>query len=154
MLEQLIGDRKIQILMVFVTLSIVLITFRGISTGLDLQGGSLIQIQTERPLTDEEMDRVVTIMDERLRGGLKVKDVKLKPWGDEFVLAYIAGVDPIEAGKLIGKPGQLIVKIGNMTAFTGDELTRIDPSDMKPSLIIGVFHLQSVMKLQSGLGMC
>jgi len=127
MLEQLIGDRKIQILMVFVTLSIVLITFRGISTGLDLQGGSLIQIQTERPLTDEEMDRVVTIMDERLRGGLKVKDVKLKPWGDEFVLAYIAGVDPIEAGKLIGKPGQLIVKIGNMTAFTGDELTRIDP---------------------------
>lgn len=127
MLDKMLNDRKIQILVVFVALSIVLVSFRGISTGLDLQGGSLIQIQTERPLTQEEMDRVITIMDERLRGGLKVKDVKLKPWGNEFILVYIAGVDPLEAGKLIGKPGKLTVTIGNVTAFTGDELTRIDP---------------------------
>jgi preprotein translocase subunit SecD len=127
MLEKMMGDRRIQILIVFVVLSIALVSFRGISTGLDLQGGSLIQIQTERPLSQEEMDRVITIMDERLRGGLKVRDVKLKPWGNEFILAYIAGVDPIEAGKLIGKPGKLTVTIGNVTAFTGDELTRIDP---------------------------
>lgn len=127
MLEQMLNNRRIQVLILFIVLSITLVSFRGISTGLDLQGGSLIQIQTERPLTQEEMDRVVTIMDERLRGGLKVRDVKLKPWGSEFILVYIAGVDPVEAGKLIGKPGKLTVTIGNITVFTGDELTRIDP---------------------------
>lgn len=127
MLDRMLGDRRIQIMILFVGLSLALVAFRGVSTGLDLQGGSLIQIQTERPLTEEEMDQVVAIMDERLRGGLKVRDVKLKPWGNEYVLVYIAGVDAIEAQKLIGKPGKLVVKIGNVTAFTGDELTRVDP---------------------------
>ncbi len=127
MLEKMLNDRRIQILIVFVALSLVIVSFRGISTGLDLQGGSLIQIQTERPLTQEDMDRVIAIMDERLRGGLKVRDVKLKPWGNEFILVYIAGVDPLEAEKLIGKPGKLTVTVGNVTAFTGDELTRVDP---------------------------
>jgi preprotein translocase subunit SecD len=127
MMERLLQERRIQLMVLFVALSLLVVSFRGVSTGLDLQGGSLIQIQTERPLTSEEMDRVVTIMDERLRGGLKVRDVKLKPWGDEYILVYIAGVDALEAQKLIGKPGKLVVKIGNVTAFTGDELTRIDP---------------------------
>lgn len=127
MLDRMLGDRRIQLLALFVVLSILLISFRGISTGLDLQGGSLIQIKAERPLTQEEMDRVITIMDERLRGGLKVRDVKLKPWGNEYILVYIAGVDALEAQKLIGKPGKLVVKIGNISVFTGDELTRIDP---------------------------
>lgn len=134
MLERMLGDRKIQLLIVFVALSLALIAFRGISTGLDLQGGSLIQIQAERPLTPEEMERVTTIMDERLRGAFKVKDVKLKPWGDEYILVYIAGVDAGEAIKILGKPGKLVVKIGNITVFTGDELTRIDPFGYEPQL--------------------
>jgi preprotein translocase subunit SecD len=127
MIERMLEDRRIQLMVIFVVLSFVVVSFRGISTGLDLQGGSLIQIQAEHPLTPDEMDRVITIMDERLRGGLKVRDVKLKPWGDEYILVYIAGVDALEAQKLIGKPGKLVVKIGNITAFTGDELTRISP---------------------------
>jgi len=128
MIEKMLEERRVQLLIACIVISIVLITVRGISTGLDLQGGSLIQIQTERALTQQEMQDVVDIMDERLRGGLKVRDVKLKPWGDEYMLVYIAGVDAIEAGKLIGKPGRLVVTVGNVTAFTGDELVRIDPS--------------------------
>ncbi|MDI6655425.1 MAG: preprotein translocase subunit SecD, partial [Candidatus Hydrothermarchaeota archaeon] len=127
MIEKMLEERRVQLLIACIVISIVLITARGISTGLDLQGGSLIQIQTERALTPQEMQQVVSIMDERLRGGLKVRDVKLKPWGDEYVLVYIAGVDAIEAGKLIGKPGRLVVTVGNVTAFTGDELVRVDP---------------------------
>ncbi|MFH1774737.1 MAG: preprotein translocase subunit SecD [Methanobacteriota archaeon] len=127
MIEKMLEERRVQLLIACIVISIVLITVRGISTGLDLQGGSLIQIKTERALTQQEMQDVVDIMDERLRGGLKVRDVKLKPWGDEYVLVYIAGVDAIEAGKLIGKPGRLVVTVGNVTAFTGDELVRVDP---------------------------
>ncbi len=127
MIEKMLEERRVQVLIAFVVISAVLMTVRGISTGLDLQGGSLIQIQTERALSQQEMEQVVTIMDERLRGGLKVRDVKVKSWGSEYVLVYIAGVDAIEASKLIGKPGKLIVNIGNTTVFTGGELVRVDP---------------------------
>lgn len=132
MIEKILADRRIRLLIVCVVLSVVLITFKGITTGLDLQGGSIIQIQTERPLDAKEMDQVVTIMDERLRGGLAVRDVKVRPWGDEFVVVEIAGVDPEDAEKLIGKPGKLVVKIGNISVFTGDELTRVDPFAYDP----------------------
>jgi len=68
------------------------------------------------------MDQVLTIMDERLRGGLGVRDVKVRALGDQHVRIDIAGVTPEDAKKLIGKPGKLEVRIGNVSAFTGDEL--------------------------------
>lgn len=127
MIEKILEERRVQLLIACIAISIVLITVRGVSTGLDLQGGSLIQIQTERALTVQEMQQVVTIMDERLRGGLKVRDVKVKPWGNEYVLVYIAGIDAVEAGKIIGKPGKLTVNIGEIPVFTGGDLVRLDP---------------------------
>ena len=127
MIEKMLEERRVQVLAAFVVISVVLITVRGISTGLDLQGGSLIQIQTERVLTQQEMQQVVTIMDERLRGGLKVRDMKLKPWGNEYLLVYIAGVDAVEASILIGKPGKLTVNIGDIHVFTGGDLGRVEP---------------------------
>lgn len=126
-MDKIAEDRRVRILAVCVAVSIVLIFTRGISTGLDLQGGSMLQIQTERTLTPSEMDQVATIMDQRLRGGLGVRDISVVPWGEEFLIIKIAGVSPEDAIKLLGRPGKLVVRIGNMTAFTGDELVRVDP---------------------------
>jgi preprotein translocase subunit SecD len=129
---EIIKERKVKILLLFVGASILLIFFKGVSTGLDLQGGSVIQIQTERPLGSEEMEQVLIIMDERLRGGLGVRDVKVRPWGNEFIIIEIAGVRPEEAEKLIGKPGKLEVRIGNISVFTGEDLIRVDPYGYEP----------------------
>ncbi len=126
-LNKIAEDKRVRLLAICVVISLLLIFTRGISTGLDLQGGSLLQIRTERPLTSSEMDHVATIMDQRLRGGLGVRDISVVPWGEEFLIIKIAGVAPDEAEKLLGKPGKLIVRIGNITAFTGDELVRVDP---------------------------
>ncbi len=127
MREEMLKDNKIRLFLVFVAVSIFLVGVRGISTGLDLQGGSTILIETERQLDPQEMDQVLTIMDERLRGGLGVRDVKVRALGDQHVRIDIAGVTPEDAKKLIGKPGKLEVRIGNVSAFTGDELDRVDP---------------------------
>ncbi len=127
MMEKMLNDRKIRLLLVFVAVSILLIWVKGISTGLDLQGGSIILIETERPLDAAEMDQVLTIMDERLRGGLGVRDVKVRALGEQHVRIDVAGVTPEDAKKLIGKPGKLEVRIGNVSAFTGNELDRVDP---------------------------
>ena len=132
MIDQMKQDNKVRILLIFVAASLLSIMIFGISTGLDLQGGSIIIIETERPLDAAEMDQVLTIMDERLRGGLGVRDVKVRALGDQHVRIEIAGVTPEDAKKLIGKPGKLEVRIGNVSAFTGDELDRVDPFTYEP----------------------
>jgi preprotein translocase subunit SecD len=132
MIDAMKQDNKIRILLVFVAVSLFVIMLNGISTGLDLQGGSVIIIETERQLDAAEMDQVLTIMDERLRGGLGVRDVKVRALDDQHVRIEIAGVSPEDAKKLIGKPGKLEVRIGNISAFTGDELDRVDPFTYEP----------------------
>ena len=132
MMEKMQKDKKVRLLVIFVVISLFLIMSRGISTGLDLQGGSVIIIETERPLDAAEMDQVLTIMDERLRGGLGVRDVKVRALGDQHVRIEIAEVAPDDAKKLIGKPGKLEVRIGNISAFVGDELDRVDPFTYVP----------------------
>lgn len=127
MREQLLKDNKIRLLLVFVAVSILLIGTKGIATGLDLQGGSTVTIATERPLDAVEMDQVLTIMDERLRGGLGVRDVKVRALGNQHVRIDVAGVTPDKIKILLGKPGKLEVRIGNVSALTGDELDRVDP---------------------------
>jgi len=130
--REMLRDRRIRLLLFCVVLSIALISVKGISTGLDLKGGSLIQVKAEKPLTKDEMDQVTRILDQRLRGGIKVRDVKIRPWGDQYLLIYIAGVDIIEAQKLIGKPGVLTVKVGNITVFTGADLSKVESSKYDP----------------------
>jgi preprotein translocase subunit SecD len=131
--ESIKKDRKVQILAISLVLSILSISTLGIQTGLDLQGGSLIQVKTERPLDAREMNDVTTIMEERINNLFHVRDEKVRPWGDDLILVEIAGVNADEAKKLIGKPGKLEVMVGNITVFTGDGLTRVDIFGKNPS---------------------
>ncbi|MEE8403366.1 MAG: hypothetical protein V3R93_06400 [Candidatus Hydrothermarchaeaceae archaeon] len=125
MREQMLKDNKIRLLLIFVVASLLIIWANGIATGLDLQGGSTIIIETERPLDKEEMEQVQTIMDERIRGALGIMDVKVRALGDQHVRIDVAGVTPEEIKKLLGKPGKLEVRVGNVSAFTGDELDMV-----------------------------
>jgi preprotein translocase subunit SecD len=126
-------DGKVRILGVALLLSLFFISTLGIQTGLDLQGGSLIQVKTERALNPSEMNDVTTIMEERINNLFHVRDVKVRPWGDDLILVEIAGVNADEAKKLIGKPGKLEVMVGNVTVFTGSGLTRVDIFGKNPS---------------------
>lgn len=130
MISRLLEDRKIRILIAFVLISVLIISTRGITTGLDLQGGSKITIQTERPLNNEEMGQVVSIMTKRLNG-LGLKDVRIRPWGDEFIIIEVAGSNP-RIEDILEKIGILDVKVGNITVFTGADLERVEAFRKNP----------------------
>ncbi len=132
LIDEILNDKKVKILVLAIMISILFIVFRGVTLGIDLKGGSQIILETERPLTIEELTSVISIMERRLNSA-GLKDVEIKSLQDTFISVKIAGVSPEQAESLIGKPGKLIVKIGNITVFSGSELRRVEPFKFYPS---------------------
>ena len=132
LIDEILNDKKVKILVMAIMISILFIVFRGITLGIDLKGGSQIILETEKPLTIEELTSVISIMERRLNSA-GLKDVEIKSLQDTFISVKIAGVNPEQAESLIGKPGKLVVKIGNISAFTGSELKRVEPFKFYPA---------------------
>jgi preprotein translocase subunit SecD len=136
-IDELWEDRKIKILVAFVIFSIVMVTFNGISRGIDLEGGSRVNLRTERPLNTVEMAELITVMETRLNF-LGLLDVRVNSLGEDIVQIEIAGVSPDEAIDILGRPGRLSVKIGNETVFTGADLTKVNSFGKNPGSGWGV----------------
>jgi preprotein translocase subunit SecD len=130
-LDELWEDKRIKILAVFVVFSIVILAFNGVAKGIDLEGGSRVNLRTEHPLTTGEMAELITVMETRLNF-LGLKDVRINSLGNEIIQIEIAGVSPDEAIELLGRPGRLTVKLGNVTVFTGIDLERVDSFGKDP----------------------
>ncbi|MFQ5974846.1 MAG: MMPL family transporter [Candidatus Hydrothermarchaeales archaeon] len=131
LIDDILNDKKVKILVAAVVFFIMVIVFRGITLGIDLTGGSQIIIETERPLQIDEMQTVILIMQKRLNSA-GLKDIEIKSLQNSIISIKIAGVNPEQAEALIGKPGKLIVKIGNVTVFTGSDLERVEPFKFFP----------------------
>lgn len=135
-------DWKIRILLISLIFSVAVMGYnyyskgQAVQTGLDLQGGSLILVRTEIPLnetTEVKMSEVTKVMEERINNMFHVRDVKIRPWGEDLIMVEIAGVDADQAKKLIGNPGKLEAYVGNVSAFTGSDLARVDVYAVNPS---------------------
>ncbi|HEQ78406.1 MAG TPA: hypothetical protein ENI78_02140, partial [Euryarchaeota archaeon] len=131
--SEILRDKKVIILILFVALSLSLIGVKHLAMGWEISGGSELKVQTEYPMpyilpdgTKVTMQMLVQIITKRING-IGVKDVTITPWGNRYLLMDFAGTNPENARKIIEKQGKLVVKIGNVTAFTGNELTRISP---------------------------
>lgn len=124
-IKKFFKDKRVILMIIFVIFSIFSVSYFGISQGLDLKGGSMIQIQLERPVDKATMDVVTTVLDKRLNL-YGVADVKVRSSGDQFVIIEMAGVSPGEVEKLIGSPGNFEAKIGNVTALTGVDITGVE----------------------------
>lgn len=131
-IDELWEDRRIKILVAFVVFSIVMVGFNGISKGIDLQGGSRVNLRTEHPLDQKEMAELLTVMETRLNF-LGLKDVRVNSLGSDIVQIEIAGVSPEEAIDIVGRPGRLTVKLGNKTVFTGADLEKVDSFGKNPA---------------------
>ena len=128
-IKQFLKDKKVLLLLILIVASIISISTLGIQQGLDLKGGSMIQIQLEKPVDSETMDVITNVLDKRLNL-YGVSDVKVRPSGDQFVIIEMAGTSPEEVERLIGSPGKFEVRIGNETApvaLTGADITSVDP---------------------------
>lgn len=131
--SEILRDKRVLILILFVALSLSLIGVKHLAMGWEISGGSELKVQTEYPMpyilpdgTKVTMQMLVQIITKRING-IGVKDVTITPWGNRYLLMDFAGTNPENARKIIEKQGKLVVKIGNVTAFTGNELTRISP---------------------------
>ena len=120
-----IRDRRVILLIVLVIGSLLAISAFGIQQGLDLKGGSLIQIQLEKPVDKDTMNTVTSVLDKRLNI-FGVKDVKVRSSGNQYVIVEIAGVKPDQVAKIVGTPGKFVAKIGNETALSGADIVSVE----------------------------
>ena len=124
--EKFIKDKRFILLLVLVIGSIAAISVFGIQQGLDLKGGSVIQLQLEEPVDTSTMNTVTAVLDKRLNI-FGVKDVKVYPSGNQNVIVEIAGVQPEDVAKIVGSNGKFEAKINNQTALVGSDITSVQP---------------------------
>jgi len=90
--------------------------------GLDLQGGTRVVLQPEEELSDQETRDLIRIMESRLNV-YGLSDIKLRQskdlFGDNFIIAEVAGASKQEVQELIAGQGKFEAKIGNETVFIG-----------------------------------
>lgn len=120
-------ERRTIILFALIIASIICISTLGIQQGLDLQGGSVIQIELEKPVDSSTMNTVTSVLDKRLNI-YGVKDIQVRSSGNKNVIVEIAGVKPDEVANIVGSPGKFEAKIGNKTALTGADIVSVDAS--------------------------
>ena len=119
-------DYRVILLIVLVIGSLAAISAYGIQQGLDLRGGSIIQIHLDQPVDPDTMSKVTTVLDKRLNA-FGVKDVKVRASGNQDVIVEIAGVKPEEVANIVGTPGKFEAKINNQTALTGSDIVTVSP---------------------------
>lgn len=119
-------DYRVILLIVLIIGSLASISVLGIQQGLDLKGGSTIQIHLDEPVDQDTMNTVTSVLDKRLNA-FGVTDVKVRASGDQDVIVEIAGVKPEDVANIVGTPGKFEAKIGNQTALTGSDITTVEP---------------------------
>ncbi|OEC86140.1 MMPL family transporter, partial [Methanobacterium sp. A39] len=119
-----IKDYRVIVLVVLLIGSLASISLYGVPQGLDLKGGSLVQIHLEHPVDTTTMGTVTTVLDKRLNA-FGVSDIKVRASGDQDVIVEIANVQPDQVAKLIGTPGKFEAKINNQTVITGSDIVSV-----------------------------
>ncbi len=117
-------DYRVILIIILLIGSVASISIFGIQEGLDLKGGSQIQIHLEKPVDQSTMNTVTSVLDKRLNA-FGVKDVQVRPSGDQDVIVDIAGVKPDEVVNLVGTPGKFEAKIGNDTVLVGSDIVTV-----------------------------
>jgi preprotein translocase subunit SecD len=130
---KLLKDTKILILIGFVVLSILLITFKGLSYGIDLSGGSIIVLKTDKPLSEQNMTIATTILEQRLNtNGLS--DISVYPRGNDEIVVEIPKSSNLERiKKILTQQGVFYAKIDNITAYTGQDVAYVEEPGITPA---------------------
>lgn len=122
--KEFIKDWRVILLIVLIIGSIASISIFGIQQGLDLKGGSTIQIHLDQPVDTDTMNKVTAVLDKRLNA-FGVTDVVVRPSGSQDVIIQIAGVKPEDVANVVGTPGKFEAKIDNQTALTGTDIVNV-----------------------------
>ncbi|HIQ38711.1 MAG TPA: preprotein translocase subunit SecD [Methanothermococcus okinawensis] len=129
----ILKESKILILVVSVVLSILIISFKGVSFGVDLSGGTVIVLKTSEVVSQENM----TVITEVLRSRLNIyglSDITVYSRGNNEVVVEIpkdADVERIK--KILTQQGVFVAKIDNITAYTGRDIEYVEEPKLTPN---------------------
>jgi len=90
--------------------------------GLELQGGTRALIQPSEKLSEQQLQDLIDVMENRLNVyGLKQLIIKKASdfEGNKYIVIEIAGATKEEVKELIGQQGKFEAKIGNESVFSG-----------------------------------
>ena len=124
--KDFIKDYRVILLIVLLVASIGAISTLGIQQGLDLKGGSIIQLHLAQPVNTDTMSKVTNVLDKRLNA-FGVSDVQVRASGNQDVIVEIAGVKPQDVAKVVGTPGVFVATIDNQTALNGTDIVTVKP---------------------------
>ncbi len=104
-----------------------------IKLGIELEGGSRIILKaTNSNLTDSEYTLLVETLQNRLdvygASGTKVNKLEDAFSNEKFVIVESISSNKNDIYELIKRQGEFVAKLDNKTAFTGDNIIRVDPS--------------------------
>ncbi len=101
----------------------------GLDYGLDFAGGIQMQLKLEREVDRDTMEIEKGILVSRLNA-MALKDISVRPWGDQYILVQISGASPSERERIqdiLKQPARFEQMIDGQLALRGDEI-RVDPN--------------------------
>ncbi|ABR56595.1 preprotein translocase subunit SecD [Methanococcus aeolicus] len=126
----LLKDTKTLILIGFIIASVLLIAFKGVSYGVDLSGGSIIVLKTEKVLSESEMATTTEILSSRLNAN-GLSDISVYPRGtSEIVVEIPKGVDLERIKQILTQQGVFYAKIDGKIAYTGQDVAYVQEPGM------------------------
>ncbi|MBW9222047.1 preprotein translocase subunit SecD [Methanothermococcus sp. SCGC AD-155-C09] len=130
---KLLKDSKVLILIGCIILSLLIIFFKGISFGVDLSGGTVIVLKTDKPVSEQNMTVITEILASRLNAN-GLSDITVYSRGnDEVVVEIPEDADVERIKKILTQQGVFEAKIDNITAYTGRDVAYVEEPGSTPS---------------------
>lgn len=96
----------------------------GLDYGIDFAGGTQMQLKLETEVSQEVMNIEKNIIENRLNS-LGLKDIPVRPWGNQYLLVQIAQASPAETEhieSIIKQQARFEERIDGELAILGDEV--------------------------------
>ncbi|WP_017980947.1 preprotein translocase subunit SecD [Methanocaldococcus villosus] len=125
---RLLRDKRIAILGIFLFISLILIAFKGLKFGVDLSGGTVIVLKAEKPISDQEMEITVDIIEKRLNlNGLS--DITVYPRGNDEIIVIVPNNSDVDRIiKILKHQGVFVAKLDDkITVYTGRDVKSVEP---------------------------
>ena len=139
-MNKILKNGRVLLLIIAVIFSAIAINFNGISTGLDLEGGTLVTLELERAVTTDVMEDTVTRLELRLNR-LGISDVSVRPWGESNIMVEVSGTSAEKEAsviKILQEQGVYEARIDGVVAVKGSDIVRVDPPEVRQTSYEGI----------------
>jgi len=126
-MNKVLKNGRVLLLILAVLLSAVTLYFNGVSTGLDLEGGTLVTLELERAVATDVMEDTVTRLELRLNR-LGISDVNVRPWGESNIMVEVSGTSAEKEAsviKILQEQGVYEARIDGVVAVKGSDIVRV-----------------------------